>query len=773
MSRTTSAPLAGVYIQILETSRQAITGPSGAYAIDGIPPGVYSVGFELPGYRTLIRTSVSVAPGRTTELSVDLDTGVAVDSETRIYELNELRVEGEVSYFEADPDIEVSGRSISTDEILSASGAMRDIQRVVQVLPSVTTGADGMNEIIVRGGNYGENLFLLDEIEIPNPNHFAYQGAGGGPISIIAPELIREVNFIAGAFPARYGDKASSVLDISLRKGARDRRLVYLDTSMGGVRGIVEGPLGEGGTYLVSGNKSYIDLIASGFGLTAVPKYESFQGKLTYDIGRHTLLWNTLFADDHIDIEADEDEGEDYNVDFDSGLLASGLTWRSLLGPSLATEFTLSHVRNRWDYRVDEAAGGRSLDRIRNRSTESETQLKGHVAWSPGSCSLLGGFSVKRSVFDHDILAAPDTTFIYDTSFASAEDDTVIGVLDDHPAWRVGTNVDAYKNAAYGQVRLNPLRRLTVRLGGRYDWMDYTDEAHLSPRLAVRYALSHNLWLSSAYGVHYQTPAYLYLTAHEKNRDNLDSYHTRQFVVGTEWLPKPDTRVTLEAYAKEYRDVPVATEWLTPDPWDDFDAAGEMVNAARGHSEGIEVYIHRRMSTSYAYILSYSFYRALFEDPRTGEERPWDFDHRHLCTVSVSKHWRLAGTPWYEHMRGTFWYRIFRGLLPFGDEVDLSARWRFAGGRPYTQPVYLREYHEWITPADASLNADRHPDYHRLDVRLDRHYYRKNWSLTVYFDLMNVYHRKNIWDYVYEEDGDVDRVDQFSTIPFFGVSVRF
>jgi len=771
-ARTTSVPLAGVYIQILDTSSQAVTDQAGSYSIDEVPPGIYSVGFDLPGYRTLIRTNVSVAPGRTTELSVSLDAEMAIQSELRVYEINELTVEGEVSYFETDPDIEVSGRSISSDEILSASGAMRDIQRVVQILPSVTTGSDQMNEIIVRGGNYGENLFLLDGLEIPNPNHFAYQGAGGGPISILSAETIRDVNFIAGAFPARYGDKASSVLDITLRKGARDRRLVTFDTSMGGIGGILEGPIGKGGTYLVSGNRSYLELIASGFGLTAVPKYGSLQSKVSYDVGRHTFLWNTLYSTDHIEIESD-DEDEDFNVDFDSGLVMSGATLKSLFGRSLHTELALSHVRNLWDYTAEEGAQGRSLDRISNRSTESETQIKGHAAWSPGSYSLSGGFSVKNSRFEHDIDTTPDTTFIFDTDFASADDDTIIGVLDDHPAWRVHRDVNAYKNAVYGQFRFSPLRRLTLRLGGRYDWMDFTDESHLSPRVAIRLALSNTLWLSSAYGIHYQSPAYLALTAHENNRDNLDSYYTEQLVVGTEWLPRPDTRVTLEGYAKEYRDVPVAKEWLTPDPWDDFDGTGELVNAAEGRSEGIELYIQRKKSTSYSYILSLSLYRARFKDPRTGEERPWDFDHRRLCTLSVSKHWRLSGAPWYENMKDKLWYRFFRGFLPFGDEVELSARWRFAGGRPYTRPEYLREYHTWITPADAPLNADRHPDYHRLDIRLDRHYYRKNMSLTVYFDLMNVYGRKNIWGYSYDGNGEVDRVNQFSTIPFVGLSIKF
>ena len=161
------------------------------------------------GYRALIKTNVTVSPGRGTEISVKLN--------PEAIELDAVTVKAKESYFEKDPEAEVSGRTIDTQEIINTSGGLMDIQRVVQVLPSVISGSDQMNEIIVRGGNYGENLFVMDGIEIPNPNHFAAQGIGGGPISLLRSEFISDVSFIAGAFPAKYGDKASSVMDISLR----------------------------------------------------------------------------------------------------------------------------------------------------------------------------------------------------------------------------------------------------------------------------------------------------------------------------------------------------------------------------------------------------------------------------------------------------------------------------------------------------------------------------------------------------------------------------
>ena len=215
----------------------------------------------------------------------------------------------------------------------------------------------------------------------------------------------------------------------------------------------------------------------------------------------------------------------------------------------------------------------------------------------------------------------------------------------------------------------------------------------------------------------------------------------------------------------------MALSWTTPDPWDFSD--GKMVNAAKGHSEGIELFLHRKMSTSYMYIVSYSFYRAWFEDPRTGKERPWDFDHRNVFTASFAKRWQPEHSQWYSELKKKLWYKAIFWMLPLGDEVLLSTKWRFTGGRPYTEPTYLREYHSWIVPEDAPFNDRRFSDYHRLDIRLDQRYYYKNWSLVFYLDVMNVYGRKNIWDYERNEYGDVRKIYQFSTLPIGGFNFEF
>ncbi len=211
-------------------------------------------------------------------------------------------------YFHEAKDAVVSNRSMDFEEIRSDPGSAEDVQRAVQALPSVVSGSDSQNDIIVRGGMPGENLFIMDNIEIPNPNHFGYQGVGGGPVNMVNTYFIRKVDFYAGAFPAKYGDKASSVMDISLRDGNRERYAGHFYLGMSGAGAMAEGPLpGKKGSWILSARKSFLDLIISSTGLSAVPKYYSLQGKISYDINsKNKLLIKGIYGNDKIKIE---DEG--------------------------------------------------------------------------------------------------------------------------------------------------------------------------------------------------------------------------------------------------------------------------------------------------------------------------------------------------------------------------------------------------------------------------------------------------------------------------------
>ena len=145
----------------------------------------------------------------------------------------------------------------------SKSGRNRDISRIVRAYPGVSFSPIGYrNDLIVRGGSPSENRFYMDGIEIPNINHFATQGASGGPVSIVNADLIREISFYTGAFPANRSGAMSSVLDFRLRDGNPDKQTFKATLGASEVSFSGNGHLSDKTTYLFSIRQSYLQLLA-------------------------------------------------------------------------------------------------------------------------------------------------------------------------------------------------------------------------------------------------------------------------------------------------------------------------------------------------------------------------------------------------------------------------------------------------------------------------------------------------------------------------------
>ena len=129
--RVTNTPLIGASVNIVDTALGTMANIEGDYELEHVQPGIYNVRFSMIGYSTLIKTNVTVSPERSTELSVQL--------ESQPVEMKTITVTGRESYFEKDPEAEVSGRTIDTQEIVNSAGGLMDIQRVVQVLATQTS----------------------------------------------------------------------------------------------------------------------------------------------------------------------------------------------------------------------------------------------------------------------------------------------------------------------------------------------------------------------------------------------------------------------------------------------------------------------------------------------------------------------------------------------------------------------------------------------------------------------------------------------------------
>ncbi|MCK4966396.1 TonB-dependent receptor, partial [bacterium] len=344
------------------------------------------------------------------------------------------------------------------------------------------------------------------------------------------------------------------------------------------------------------------------------------------------------------------------------------------------------------------------------------------------------------------------------------------GIFQTYPEWRVERNITSYKYAGYVQFKKTWFRRLVTNAGLRYDYFKYNKGGGLSPRFGLSYILSDKANLNFGYGYHIQSPSFIELTAHANNK-NLSNKKTEQFIIGLEYLLSEDTKCTIEVYDKKYKNVPIPYGWTTADPYDRY--GGWIVNKGKGYSRGFEFFLQKKLSKNLQYIVSYAYSTSKGYDERLDSYYDWDYDYRNIFTFIGGYKFRFIEKDWYNRIKDNLLFKVLSVVHPFADETILSFRWRYLGGRPYTMPVYRPELHYWEYSSSLMMNGSRFPAYRRFDFRIDRRYYFNKWNLVTYFDIMNVFGRDNIWDYSYKDNGSVDKILQYETMPVGGIAIEF
>ena len=207
IDKSSRQPIEYVNVLVIGLGIGNVTDEKGEFTIDQVPPGIYKLQASAIGYKSEVTPEYILSTK---------DLHISIEMEENSTELAGVTVTP--SPFRHESSTPIGLHIIGLQEIEKSPGANRDISRIVQSYPGVSFSPAGYrNDLIVRGGSPSDNRFYLDGVEIPNINHFSTQGASGGPVGIINADLIREVNFYSGAFPADKGNALSSVLDFKLR----------------------------------------------------------------------------------------------------------------------------------------------------------------------------------------------------------------------------------------------------------------------------------------------------------------------------------------------------------------------------------------------------------------------------------------------------------------------------------------------------------------------------------------------------------------------------
>jgi hypothetical protein len=309
------------------------------------------------------------------------------------------------------------------------------------------------------------------------------------------------------------------------------------------------------------------------------------------------------------------------------------------------------------------------------------------------------------------------------------------------------------ETGSYAQMTVHPLRALTVSGGGRVQTFAFGNHTTVTPRLSVRYSLGERFGMHAAYAGYAQLPPYVYMLAYPANRVIVPMRDTQE-VLGMDIGFVPSSEIRIEAYYKKYSDIPASTEYPSVDLHDMVDMLGQqfvwlpMNSGAVGKSSGIEVSDLTRIGSSLALRGSIAYSRAMFAG-LDHISRPSNFDF-----------------PWIANVEG---------LKRFGRGYEVSSRFGYATGRPYT-PYDLADSITQNRPIyDVThMNALRVPYYGRLDAQLNKDVVIHRVHLEIYAGVNNVLDRSNFLTYVWlprmkDASNKVDEVDQMPIFPNGGI----
>jgi hypothetical protein len=700
-------PLAGVSVVIIGTQQGAITDSLGDYRITGLKPGYYNLQFSLVGFQKKAVYDIQVTNAKAAIVEIAL--------ETDDQKLSDVNITAQ--RFNKPLESPLSLRTIGSTEIKRNPGGNRDISKVIQSLPGVSAPVSFRNDIIIRGGAPNENRFYIDGVEIPNINHFATQGSSGGPVGLINVDFIKEVDFYSGAFPANRGNALSSVFEFKQKEGPSDKSDATLTLGSSDFAATLEGPLGKKTTFISSYRYSYLQGLFKLIGLPFLPSYQDFQFKIKTKFDQHnelTILGLGALDRFKLNLAAATTEDNQYtlaNIPVDSqDDYTVGVTYKNYRAKGYSLIVVSRDYLNNSAYKYpnNDETKGKTLDYT---SQETENKLRFE------NVSQTNGYKINFG-------AGAETANYYSSTYSLLPFGSVI----------YNSNLDFFKYSVFGQLSHAYLQdKLNLSFGIRADANTYSSKMNnllntLSPRLSASYNFTDKFSVNFNTGIYYQLPAYTVLGYRDSTgtltNKNVEYISDRQVVIGLEYNSLKNTRFTVEGFYKYYQKYPLEKVLGDVVPLAnlgaDFGVVGNapVAGFTNGRSYGVEFFAQQRLNKGFYGIFALTLFNSEFQD-KNGLYVQSSWNNRYILSMTGGK--------------------------VFKNNWEVGAKFRYTGGSPYT-PYNLNssslKSNYYIYPKGIpdwnKLNANQLNDFYQLDVRVDKTYPFKKFTLNLYLDIQNL-----------------------------------
>lgn len=728
--RQNGESLIGISVSKAGTATGTVSNEYGFYSLT-LPAGKHELQFSFIGYET---------QKITVDLSANKRTDIRLQQANR--ELNEVVITGK----EQQKTINTLSTSLNRLNIaeikkLPAFMGEVDVLRTIQTLPGVNTVGEGAASFNVRGGAGDENLILLDEAPVYNSTHML------GFFSVFNPDAVKNINLIKGGFPAEYGGRTASVLDIQMKDGNNQRLGVT-----GGIGNIfsrlaVEGPIKKDvSSFIVAARRSYMDVVMKPFLKGDMKDTKLYFYDLTAKANFKLNKNNNLFVSGYFGRDV---FGFGNQADINWGNATTSLRWNHIFNDRLFMNLTTYYTK--YDYSLA----------FRSEPDETEKQ---EFSWT----SNIINYGVKPA-FTYYLNSSNTFHFgaqgIYYT-FRPGESKAHQGDMDSKIVLQ---DKHALETALYLDHEWKPNPKFGVQYGVRLSGFQFrgkgtayyyadtvpgirkrlthtqefgagktiADYAYLEPRLSARYVLNPVSSVKLAYSRSAQFMHQLSNTASPTPVDiwtpvtnNTKPQVTDQVTAGYFYnAPGNKFELSAEVFYKTMQD---QLDYIDDAELELNEFIEADLLASKGRAYGLELYAKRDIGKTTGWI-SYTLSRSERKTPGISLNE-WflnRYDRTHNVNLVISRE--------------------------FTKRTSLSANWVYASGTPATFADSRLEYQDWDVPYNTTekRNNYRLQAFHRLDLSFTlKGKQEKRWKGEWVFSLYNVYARRNAYTVYFRQNPD-------------------
>ncbi|MDY0280399.1 MAG: TonB-dependent receptor [Salinivirgaceae bacterium] len=664
-----------------------------------------------------------------------------------------------------------------------------DIIKSIQLLPGVQSGSEGMSGLYVRGGGPDQNLILLDGVPVYNVNHLF------GFFSVFNIDAVQNVKLVKGGFPARYGGRLSSVLDITMKEGNNRKFKAVGNIGLISSKLSLEGPIGENASYIISGRRTYLDVLIFPFvklvqatedmdKLRLGYFFHDFNAKINYKISDKSRIYiSSYFGKDKFYMRMKDSYTNTY---YDQ---ATNQQYSQTVEENMKSELWWGNITTavRWNYVIN--------NRLFSNTTLTYSRYKMLIGseFSNGvsnefSSNYTSGIQDWAAKVDFDYYPNPNHSIKFGISdiYHTFNPGVSVVKVDFEGESRIentegGDKLFAHEMTAYIEDDMDLFWGLKLNAGIHFSGFETHGEFYTSiqPRTSLRYLASEKLSFKASYaqmqqyismlsnsGIGLPTDLWLPVT------DRIKPQQSDLISVGGIYEINKDLEISIEGFYKtmdniiEYKEG--ANYFETNSDWQDKIAMGE------GWSYGLEFLLMKKYGNTTGWI-GYTWSKSERKFNREGNEIsfgkvfPYTYDRRHDISIVLTH--------------------------KFNDHFDIGATWVYGTGNATTlatekypsidqngevQNDPYNDYH-WGGSPELSYyetrNNYRMPAYHRLDIGFNWHKQKKRglrtWNISVY----NVYNRKNPFfvDWGHNNNGEMKLYSYslFPIIPSFSWRFEF